>query len=84
MQGAHTKRRLLPSLQALLMHQHAALTTAKQQRSPLVALVALPEAGAAGSGGTALLVGGRRTRISAHTYHDGGEEPQVGAGCVLG
>lgn len=69
------------------MHRDAALTTAEQQRVPLVAVVALPAVlapGAASAGAGRLSVDGSSSgsdaRITAHIYHDAGDELEVGAG----
>mgnify|MGYP001810758156 CR=1 FL=1 len=100
-------------LEQALWMQREALTTAAVARSPLTAVVALPElvpappAGRSvreghGGGGTGGLAGGRdvghagggpavgaaspaaRTLVvTGHMYHDGGEEPEVGAGWAV-
>ena len=69
------------------MHRDAALTTAEQSRSPLVAVVALPavlvpEAAVASAGHMSLGGGGGggETLITTHMYHDAGDELEVGAG----
>ena len=71
------------------MHAQPGLTTAETKRSPLVAVVALPAVlgeRAAAPGPALPLLGagadGQHT-ISWTMYHDGGEEPEVGAGLAL-
>lgn len=66
------------------MHVQAGLTTAETKRSPVMAVVALPEhlvAHGGGTGGPSAVLGAARKRahISAHVYRDGGEELEVGA-----